>query len=52
MGGAFTVIYNNPLDISKKLSLTTTAGFYNSNSDIDFYDSKVSMLNIGILYKF
>ena len=51
-GAAFTVIYNNPFDISKDLSLTATAGFYDSNSDINFYDSRVSMLNLGVLYKF
>lgn len=52
IGGAFTAMYKNPFDISKDLSLTATAAFYDSDSDIDFYDSRVSMLNIGVLYKF
>ena len=51
-GAAFTVLYTNPFDISKDLSFTATAGFHDSDSDIDFYDSRVSMLNLGVLYKF
>lgn len=52
LGLAFTALYKNPFDISKDLSLTTSIGFYDSNSDIDFYDSRITMLNLGILYKF
>ncbi len=52
IGGAFTVMYKNPFDISKDLSLTASAAFYDTNSDIDFYDSRVSMINLGVLYKF
>jgi len=52
MGAALTIMYNNPLNISKDLSLTATAAFYDTDSDIDFYDSSVSMINLGVLYKF
>ena len=51
-GAAFTAMYKNPFDISKDLSFTATAGFHDSNSDIDFYDSRVSVINLGVLYKF
>ena len=52
IGAAFTAMYKNPFDISKDLSLTATAALYDSDSDIDFYDSSVTMINLGVLYKF
>jgi len=51
-GGAFTAMYKNPFNIAENLSLTATVAAYNYDSDIDFYDGKVTMLNLGVLYKF
>lgn len=52
VGGAITALYKNPFDLSKKLSLTATIAKYRSNSDINFYDSKINMINLGVLYNF
>ena len=51
-GGALTALYKNPFNLSKQLSLTASVLAHKIDSDIDFYDSKISMINLGILYKF
>jgi len=51
-GGSVTAMYANPFGLSEKLSFTTTIAGADSNSDIDFYDASVAILNVGLLYRF
>ncbi len=51
-GGSLTAMYKNPFGLSKDLSFTTTIAGQAQDSDIDFYDSSVALLNVGLLYKF
>ena len=50
VGASFTAFYNKPFG----WNWTANAGvvWFQENSDIDFYDSSVSLVNIGMLYQF
>ncbi len=52
MGAALTVGYKNPFGWSKKLSVLATLGAYENDSDIDFYDTSITMANMAFLYRF
>ncbi len=52
LSGSLTAMYNNPFEISEDLALTATIATKESNSDINFYDSSIALMNIGLLYKF
>lgn len=52
MGASITAGYKNPFGWSKKLSLLTTLGAYENDSDIDFYDTSITMVNMSLLYRF
>jgi len=51
-GANFTVGYKNPFDWSKKLSLLATLSAYENDSDINFYDTTITMANLMFLYRF
>jgi len=52
MGASLTAGYKNPFGWSKKLTLLTTFGAYENDSDIDFYDTTITMANMALLYRF
>jgi hypothetical protein len=53
LGGALTVTYKNPFNlVNDQFYATTTVGAYDYDSDIDFYDARAVMVNVGVLYKF
>ena len=52
VGATFTVGYKNPFDWSKKLSILATVSAYDNDSDIDFYDTSITMTNLMFLYRF
>ena len=51
-GASLSVMYKDPFGLSKDLSLTTTAAMYEHDSDITFYNSSASLLNISAVYSF
>ena len=52
MGASITAGYKNPFGWSKKLTLLTTLGAYENDSDINFYDTSITMANMALLYRF
>lgn len=52
IGAGFTAGYKNPFGWSKHLSLLGTVGAYESDSDIEFYDTSIGIINLSALYKF
>jgi hypothetical protein len=51
-GASLTTMYKNPFNISEDLSLTATVAGYKKDSDIDFYDESMALVNVGLLYRF
>ena len=52
VGATVTVGYTNPFDWSEKLSILGTLTAYENNSDINFYDTSITMANLMFLYRF
>ena len=52
LGATFTVGYKNPFDWSDKLSLLATLSAYENDSDIDFYDTTITIANLMFVYRF
>lgn len=46
----FTTFYDKPFGWD--LQANTSVIWFQKNSDIDFYDASISMVNIGMLYRF
>ena len=51
-GFAFTAGYKNPFGWSKKLSLLSTIAAYKDDSDIDFYDTSITIDTFRVFYLF
>jgi len=51
-GGSLTAMVKNPFGWSKDISLIATAGTTESDSDINFYDSTISIVSASVLFKF
>ena len=52
VGAAFTAAYKNPFGWSKKLSFLGTVAAYDNDSDIDFYDTSITLASFTALYRF
>ena len=50
-GGSVTAFYHEPFGL-KKWSLNGTAGFFDADHDIDFFDNSVTIFSVGMFRKF
>ena len=51
IGGSFTVVYKKPFGL-KDWNILGTAAYYDSDSNIDFYDTKIKFFSLSALYRF
>ncbi len=51
-GLGLTAFWHQPFGLPKSFSLVGTAAFYQADSNIDFYDSKATVLGMSLFYRF
>jgi hypothetical protein len=51
-GGTLTGFWHRPFGTPEEWNLVASGGFYEVESDIDFYDSEVSLFSLSVLYRF
>ncbi len=51
-GGTLTGFWHRPFGTPEGWNLVASGGFYEVESDIDFYDSEVSLFSLSVLYRF